>query len=180
MDLGDLALINPVLPELEDTYRNDFLIKLPYYLPYNYFKQWDSVLLSQETDPYEETDLFEEADLYEETDLYEEAVYNYLSCAHLILPRQQVVDISKRLNADPNSLFFSELLKGNTQTAWMMASSWLQTLQEKNGHRRKELPGAFGILYAIVLLASGEPGSTQTGSHFCPEHEKATPGIFER
>ncbi|MCK5506771.1 MAG: hypothetical protein KAJ10_16520, partial [Thermodesulfovibrionia bacterium] len=133
------------------------LNKLPYYLPYSYIEQWDSILLSQDTERYQQ------------------AVFNYLSCAHLILPRQQVVNISKKLNVDPNSLFFSELLQGNTEKAMMMASSWLQTLQEKKGHRKKELPGAFGILYAIVLLVSGEPGNAQLAATFVRNAKKQLP-----
>ena len=157
LDLGDLSLISPLLPGFEENYRTDFLNKLPFYLPYSYLEQWDPVLLSQDTD------------------LYLEAVFNYLSCAHLILPRQQVVDISKKLNADPNSLFFSELLQGNTEKAMIMASSWLQTLQEKHGHRRKELPGVFGLLYAIVMLVSGEPDNLNLAATFIRNAKKQLP-----
>ena len=158
-DLGDLSLISPLLPDFEEHYRTDFLNKLPFYLSYHFLEQWDTILLSQEPA------------------LYQEAVFNYLSCAHLILPRQQVVNISTKLNADPNSLFFLELLQGNTEKAVMMASSWLQTLQEKNGHRRKELPGAFGILYAIVLLVSGEPDNLPLAATFVRSVKKQLPTL---
>ncbi|MBW2660375.1 MAG: hypothetical protein JRC87_12440, partial [Deltaproteobacteria bacterium] len=161
MDLGDLAFVIPLLPDFVEYIRKDFLNKLPYFLPYSYLEQWESILVSQDTD------------------FYREAVLNYLSCAHLILPRQKVVDISKKLNVDPDSLFFSELLQGNTEKAMMMASSWLQTLQEQNGHRRKELPGAFGLLYAIVLLVSGEADNLNLAATFVRNTKKQLPTFSE-
>jgi len=157
LDLGDLTLVTPLLPGFEENARNGFLNKLPFYLPYSYLEQWDSILFSQDTN------------------LYHEAALNYLSCAHLILPRQQVAGQSKKLNADPDSLFFSELLQGNREKAMMMASSWLQRLQEQNGHRRKELPGAFGLLYAIVLLVSGEADNLNLAATFVRSAKKQLP-----
>ncbi len=157
LDLGDLTLVSPLLPGFEENTRNDFLYKVPFYLPYSYLEQWDSILVSQDIE------------------LYPAVVFNYLSCAHLILPRQQVAGISKKLNVDPNSQFFSELLQGNREKAMWMASSWLQTLQEQNGHRRKELPGAFGLLYAIVLLVSGEADNLNLAATFVRNAKKQLP-----
>lgn len=157
MDLGDLSRINPVLRDLDENFRYEFLEQPPFYLPYSYFEQWASVLLSQNTN------------------LYPKAVFNYLSCAHLILPRQKVIDLTRELSANPGSLFFSELLRGNTEKALAMGASWLQSLQEEHGHRRKELPGAFGLLYAIVLIASGERDHLNLAGTFLRNTKKQLP-----
>ena len=157
MDLGDMSRINPFLRDLDKNFRYEFLETTPFYLPYRFFEQWDAVLTGQNTGDYPE------------------AVLNYLSCAHLILPRQKVIDLSRELDAEPESLFFSELLRGNTDKAVDMGASWVQSLQEKFGHRKKELPGAFGLLYSIVLIASGEREHLTLAGTFLKNTKKQIP-----
>jgi SNF2 family DNA or RNA helicase len=162
LDLGDLSFIRPLLPELEETDRFKFLTQVPFYLPYTYLDQWDAVLFNQGTP------------------VYREAFFNYLSCVSLILPRQKGIAIANKISVDPDSLFFAELLQGNTEKALGMASSWLQKLQEKEGHRRKELPGAFGIQYAIVLLVSGQADQLQMAATFLRSAKKQLPVFADR
>ncbi len=161
LDLGDLSLITPLLPELEETDRFKFLTQVPFFLPYSYLEQWGSVLFSKGTP------------------VYREAFFNYQSCITLLLPRQKGIDITNTISVNPDSLFFAELLQGNTKKALRMASSWLLTIQERHSHRRKELPGAFGIQYAIVLLVSGQADQLHLAATFLRSAKKQLPGFSD-
>ncbi|TAJ12123.1 DEAD/DEAH box helicase [Marinilabiliaceae bacterium JC017] len=135
---GNLALINPLLKRFHEDHKKSFLDSLPFSLHYDDFKQLKNIYLDPIVKPGRS------------------AKYIYASCAYLILPVNEVIKIIKALNLDSDCLFFSKLLKGDMEGALDQGASFLSTIQQVEGHKRKELPGVFGFLYALVLVASGD------------------------
>ncbi len=135
-ELGNLKFILPILPQMEVKHRDSFLSKLPFNLPYYFLDNLGDIMLSPEIKvlPY--------------------IKYNYLSCAHLVLPRKKVAGLTEKLNVPPQSLFFSELLAGNAEKALVLGAGFLEYMQELRGDKRKEMPGVYGLLYAIVIMAN--------------------------
>lgn len=134
--LGDLALIVPLLPHFNKDIKDLFLNTLPFSLHYKSFEQLKGIYLDKTVN------------------LDNSTKYVYASCAHLILPVNEVAEITKALDIPSQSLFFSKLLQGDLLSAMLHGEAFLQTIQEQQGHKRKELPGMYGLLYGIVLLST--------------------------
>ncbi|MCF8371841.1 MAG: DEAD/DEAH box helicase [Bacteroidales bacterium] len=138
LSIGNLEYIIPLLPTFPKDQKSEFLYKVPYYLPDRFYESWADVLTDSKTKPDKV------------------AIINYLSCAQLVLPWQLVATIAERFDIEKSSLFFLELLKGNPDKAFLVGTDYLLSYQEKVGHTRKELPGVFGLLYALVLISTGD------------------------
>jgi len=136
--LGDLSLIKPFLSSLPENRLQELINALIFEVPEIYFIQLMDVVFDPALDI---------------EDTYQ---LHYLSCAHLILEPFQIEELSKSANIKSSSLFFTHLLRGNLQEALEQGALFLSYMQDKEQHKRKDLPGVFGLLYAIVLLSSGE------------------------
>jgi len=159
--IGDFSAIVPILPHFDKRQRLQFLNTLPFILPYQYFIQLKGLYL--------------DSSLKDEPFLQ----YNYASCAHLLLPVEEVVEITKELRLSTDSLFFSTFLKGDTQAALQQASRFLVDYQEEQHHRRKDLPGIYGLLYGLVLLADGGADSLTVAPTFIRNAIKRIPNQQE-
>ncbi len=148
LSLGDLSYIKPLLSRFHEHPRDLFLNTLPFSLYYEYFDQLKDIYL----DPTIQIDSYSK--------------YVYASCANLILPVSEVVEITHALGINKNSLFFAKLLQGDLDDALFLASIFLIDIQEEEGHKKKELPGAFGLLYGIALLVAGGPKNFTLASTF--------------
>lgn len=138
LKLDDMALIAPMLPYFHENIRSLFLNTLPFSLHYKNFEQLKEIYL------------------HKNLKLDTNTKYIYASCANLILPANEVVEITKALGLPNESLFFCKLLQGDSKGALIQGSEFLIDIQEKEGHNRKELPGVYGLLYSIVLLSTGD------------------------
>ena len=138
VDLGDLSLIKPFL----------------HFMPSNRLDEFIEVFTNEVPDQ----DFLQLADIFSDSDIKidEKNQFYFLSCANLILEPFQVDALVKAMRIEPSSLFFTYLLRGKLQDAVDQGAFFVTYIQEKEGHKRKELPGIFGLLYAIVLIASGE------------------------
>lgn len=159
--IGNLRLITPLLPRFHRNQKARFLNTLPFSLHYEHFEQLKDIYL----DPVVKPD--------------ESATYVYASCAHLILPVHQVDEISNALGLPRASLFFSRLLQGDVEEALEQASIFLAMIQEDEGHKRKELPGVYGLLYGIVLLAAGGSKNLTQAATFIRSAVKLMPKSSE-
>ncbi|MCK9450116.1 MAG: DEAD/DEAH box helicase [Bacteroidales bacterium] len=155
--IKDMTAIIPFLSGFHKLRRDLLLNTLPFSLHYEDFEQLKPIYLNNTV----------------KVDIYSK--YVYASCAHLILPVNEVLEITKALKISENSLFFSKLLKGKTEEAVLQAAAFLTEIQEQEGHRRKELPGVFGILYAIMLLSYGGLESFKTAATFIRNSLKHLP-----
>jgi SNF2 family DNA or RNA helicase len=161
MRIGDFSAIMPMLPYFDENQRLLFLETLPFILPYRYFTQLKEIYLdsSMINEPFIQ--------------------YNYASCAHLLLPVEEVVEIATELRLSPDSLFFSTFLKGDTQAALQQASQFLLDYQEEQQHKRKDLPGIYGLLYGLVLLADGGADNLTAAATFIRNTIKRMPNLQE-
>ncbi len=148
LKLGDLNLIKPFLPKFHTIQKDLFLNTLPYSLYYNSFKDLKDIYLDKSVKPSLDSK------------------YTYASCAHLILPVEEVEAITLQLKINTDSLFFIKLLHGDLDGALQSGKQFLMAYQIEEGHKRKELPGAFGLLYAIVLIVSGRTTDLNTAATF--------------
>lgn len=155
--IQDLTYIIPLLPGFHKNTKDILLNTLPFSLHYKYFEQLKPIYINKTVD----------ADTYSK--------YVYASCAHLILPVNEVVEITKALGISGNSLFFSKLLKGDKEAALMQAAAFLSDIQEQEGHKKKELPGVFGLLYAIMLLSVGDSSNFNMAATFVRSAIKRIP-----
>ncbi|MEA3446172.1 MAG: hypothetical protein U9R19_15745, partial [Bacteroidota bacterium] len=161
LNLGSFDYIIPLLPKFQINDRLEFLYNVPFYLSYSFFEQWIDVLCYHEKKPNWD------------------GLMSYLSCAHLVLPWQQVEELTERVGVDKSTLFFSELLKGNPEKALEMGAEYLVFIQDLEGHKRKEMPGVFGLLYAIVLMASGDGKNMALAATFARKTASMLPEIGE-
>ena len=159
--IDDFSAIMPMLPYFDENQRLLFLDTLPFILPYRYFTQLKEIYL--------DSSLIDEPFLQ----------YNYASCAHLLLPVEEVVEITTELRLSPDSLFFSTFLKGDTQAALQQASQFLLDYQEEQHHKRKDLPGIYGLLYGLVLLADGGVDNLTAAATFIRNAIKRMPNLQE-
>jgi len=157
LELGDLSLIIPFLPSFPKNRLNEFLEVLIFEVPESYFMQLAEIF----SDP--------SIEINDTSKMY------YLSCAHLLLEPFQIDELSKSANVEPSSSFFTHLLRGNSQKALEQGALFLSYIQEKEQHKRKELPGIFGVLYAIVLIASGESKNLTIATTFLRSCIKTLP-----
>ena len=159
--MGNLRLITPLLRRFNKNQKDLFLNTLPFSLHYEYFEQLKDIYLDPALKPGEY------------------ATYVYASCAHLILPVHQVVEISNDLHLPKSSLFFSRLLEGDLEGALEQAAIFLAIIQEYQGHKRKELPGVYGLLYGLVLLAAGGSKNLTLAATFVRSAMKRMPKLSE-
>ena len=137
IDLGDFTLINPLPSRFNEQQHDFFLNTLPLFLDYNSFSQLKGVYLDDTV----------KCNSY--------AKYVYASCAQLVLPVDEAVEIVSALKLESSSLFFIKLLQGDLESALIQGADFVANTQDREGHKRKELPGAYGMLYGIVLLVAG-------------------------
>ncbi len=159
--IGSLRLIKPFLPRFHENQKDLFLNTLPFSLHYEYFEQLKDIYIDPEVKPGKS------------------ATYIYVSCAHLILPVHEVVNITNDLGLPKASLFFATLLQGEVAEALEQASLFLAIIQEEQGHKRKELPGVFGLLYGLVLLAAGGSKNLTQAATFVRSAVKTMPKSSE-
>ncbi|HTO36181.1 MAG TPA: hypothetical protein VLZ72_08080, partial [Flavobacterium sp.] len=138
LKLDDMALIAPMMPYFHENIRSLFLNTLPFSLHYKNFEQLKEIYL------------------HKNLKLDVNTKYIYASCANLILPANEVVEITKALGLPNESLFFCKLLQGDSKGALIQGSEFLIDIQEQEHHNRKDLPGVYGLLYGIVLLSTGD------------------------
>lgn len=155
--LQDLTYIVPLLPSFHENTKDILLNTLPFSLHYKNFEQLKPIYLNKEVN----------ADIYSK--------YVYASCAHLILPVNEVVEITKALEINEDSLFFCKLLKGDKLGALLQGTAFLTNIQEQEGHKKKQLPGVYGILYAIVLLSVGDSNNFNLAATFVRSAIKRIP-----
>ncbi len=148
LKLGDLNFIKSFLPKFHLIQKDLFLNTLPYSLYYNSFTDLKDIYLDKSVKPSLDSK------------------YTYASCAHLILPVEEVEAITLQLKINTDSLFFIKLLHGDLDGALQTGKQFLMAYQIEEGHKRKELPGAFGLLYAIVLIVSGRTTDLNTAATF--------------
>ncbi len=157
LHLGNLALIKPFLSIFAESKRIDFLMDLPFSLHYEYFEQLKEIYLDKSIK------------------LPHAVKYNYASCAQLILPLEEVLEINNALGLGDESLFFTKLLQGDVQAALDSGAVFLAYIQEQGKHKRKELPGVYGLLYAIVLMSSGNSKNMSDAATFLRSAIKVLP-----
>ncbi len=156
---GDLTLINPWLSKMHQQKRDLFLSTATYITHYPYFKQLAEVF----NDPA--------------ADKLRDLKYLYASCAHLVLPVEEVEKISNNWGLERDSLFFCTLLRGDFNQAMIQGIGFLSTIQEREGHRRKELPGIYGLLYGLLLIASGDANQLALAATFIRNASKGMPQL---
>lgn len=159
MELGGLKYSHTLLHQLDSTQKHLF---------YNVYVKHLHLYPHMSNDFVEH---FSNVDLSFKEDL----IYNYLSFANLYLNPQQIVEHARILDADEDASFYVELLRGNTNTALKMANNFLIRQQFEHVHKRKELPGLFGLLYGIALIKQGEPKSLTLATTFIKNTIKEIP-----
>ncbi len=159
VNLGSMEFILPVLKSFPDEYKNKFLCNTPFYLHSWQYNSWANILL------------------HPKTKYYPHAILNFLSCAQLVIPLQEVAELTERFDIDSNTLFFLEVLKGYPGKALDMGTEYLMFCQEMEGHKRKELPGVFGLLYAICLLISGDGKNLALAATFARKTASGLPEL---
>lgn len=157
IQLGDMAQIAPMIPYFHKNIKDLFLNTLPFSLHYQNFEQLKGIYLK------------------ENVNLDSYTKYVYASCANLILPVNEVVEITNALAIPSESLFFCKLLQGDLKSALMQGVIFLSDIQEQEGHHRKELPGVYGLLYGIVLLSAGGSNNLSQAATFIRSAMKQMP-----
>lgn len=154
---GDLTFVIPLFPQFHANHQKKLLNILPHTSSLGYFKQLREIFLDSSINP----------------DL--ESKYIYVSCANLLLSIEEVKEITKALELPDYALFYTDFLNGDSELAVKKGLAFLTFLQDKLGHKRKELPGVFGLLYALVLIANGDSNNFSTAATFIRSAAKEMP-----